>query len=87
MCGRAQRRTLFVHCSSLNQAAELANYIAPEHLELQVADKSIAPLTQKFALPERFFKATNTDRPRRLHRGSATPCQPVGPVAFTVACH
>ena len=36
-----------MHCSSLNQAAELANYIAPEHLELQVADKSIASLTQK----------------------------------------
>ena len=42
-----KERTLFVHCLSLNQAAELANYIAPEHLELQVADKSIAPLTQK----------------------------------------
>ena len=42
-----KERTLFVHCRSLSQAAELANYIAPEHLELQVADKSIAPLTEK----------------------------------------
>ncbi len=42
-----QERCLAVTCSSLNQAAEVANYIAPEHLELQVADKSIEPLTEQ----------------------------------------
>jgi histidinol dehydrogenase len=40
-------RCLAVTCKSLNQAVELANYIAPEHLELQVADKSIEPLTRQ----------------------------------------
>jgi len=40
-------RCLAVTCKSLNQAAEVANYIAPEHLELQVADKSIEPLTRQ----------------------------------------
>lgn len=40
-------RCLAVTCRSLNQAAEVANYIAPEHLELQVADKSIEPLTRQ----------------------------------------
>jgi histidinol dehydrogenase len=40
-----KERFLAVVCGSLEQAAEVANYIAPEHLELQVADKSIAKLT------------------------------------------
>jgi histidinol dehydrogenase len=40
-------RCLAVICKSLNQAADVANYIAPEHLELQVADKSIEPLTKQ----------------------------------------
>lgn len=39
-------RSLVVSCQSLKQAAEVANYIAPEHLELQVADKSIESLTK-----------------------------------------
>ncbi|MFU8848457.1 MAG: histidinol dehydrogenase [Opitutales bacterium] len=42
-----QERCLAVTCGSLNQVAEVANYIAPEHLELQVADKSIEPLTKQ----------------------------------------
>lgn len=42
-----QHRSLAVTCKTLSQAAELANYIAPEHLELQVADKQIEPLTRK----------------------------------------
>lgn len=40
-------RCLAVTCKTLAQAAEVANYIAPEHLELQVADKSIAPLSRQ----------------------------------------
>ena len=40
-----KERFLAVVCGSLEQTAEVANYIAPEHLELQVADKSIAKLT------------------------------------------
>jgi histidinol dehydrogenase len=40
-------RFLVVTCASLEQAATVANYIAPEHLELQVADKSIDKLTQQ----------------------------------------
>lgn len=42
-----EERCLAVRCQSLKQAAEVANYIAPEHLELQVADKSIEPLTRQ----------------------------------------
>lgn len=44
-----EERCLAVTCKSLNQAAEVANYIAPEHLELQVADKSIEPLTRQIS--------------------------------------
>ena len=40
-------RCLAVTCKKLSQAAEVANYIAPEHLELQVADKSIEPLSKQ----------------------------------------
>lgn len=40
-------RCLAVSCQSLSQTAAVANYIAPEHLELQVADKSIEPLTKQ----------------------------------------
>ena len=39
-------RCLAVSCKTLSQAAEVANFIAPEHLELQVADKSIEPLSK-----------------------------------------
>ena len=42
-----QSRCLAVTCKSLSEAAEVANYIAPEHLELQVADKLIEPLTKQ----------------------------------------
>lgn len=41
-----QDRCLTVVCKNLDQAASVANYVAPEHLELQVADKSIEPLSQ-----------------------------------------
>lgn len=40
-------RCLAVICKTLTQAAEVANYIAPEHLELQVADRSIEPLSRQ----------------------------------------
>ena len=40
-------RFLAVTCKTLDQAADVANYIAPEHLELQVADQSIETLTQR----------------------------------------
>ena len=40
-------RFLTVLCKNLDQATQVANYIAPEHLELQVADKSINQLTRK----------------------------------------
>ena len=40
-------RFLTVQCKTLEQCAEVANYIAPEHLELQVADKSIEALTRQ----------------------------------------
>lgn len=47
-CGKVlAEHCLVVTCKSLNQAAEVANYIAPEHLELQVADQSIEPLTRQ----------------------------------------
>jgi histidinol dehydrogenase len=39
-------RFLAVTCKNLNQAALVANFIAPEHLELQVADQSIDSLTK-----------------------------------------
>ncbi len=42
-----EARFLGVQCKTLKQCAEVANYIAPEHLELQVADKSIEPLTKQ----------------------------------------
>lgn len=42
-----ESRFLTVFCKNLDQAAEVSNYVAPEHLELQVADKSINALTQK----------------------------------------
>ena len=41
------KRFLAVTCDSLEQAAEVSNYIAPEHLELQVADAAIDALTQQ----------------------------------------
>ncbi|WP_269526227.1 histidinol dehydrogenase [Coraliomargarita parva] len=40
-------RCLAVHCKTLDQCVAVANYVAPEHLELQVADKSIEPLSQQ----------------------------------------
>jgi len=40
-------RFLAVACKNLTQAVEVANYIAPEHLELQVADRSIDALTKQ----------------------------------------
>ena len=40
-------RTLSILCKNMDQAVNLANYIAPEHLELQVADASIENLTKK----------------------------------------
>lgn len=40
-------RFMTVLCRTLDQATEVANYIAPEHLELQVADKAINALTGK----------------------------------------
>jgi len=42
-----ESRCLVVKCKKLEEAAEVANYIAPEHLELQVADKSIETLTKQ----------------------------------------
>lgn len=41
-----ENRCLAVVCKNLNQAASVANYVAPEHLELQVADKAINDLTK-----------------------------------------
>ena len=41
-----KERTLTVYCKTMDQAVELANYIAPEHLELQVSDSLIEPLTK-----------------------------------------
>lgn len=47
-CGKVLKsRFLAVLCKNLNQTAKVANYIAPEHLELQVADKSINELTRQ----------------------------------------
>jgi histidinol dehydrogenase len=40
-------RCLAVRCRSLGQCAAVAEFIAPEHLELQVADKSIDALTRQ----------------------------------------
>ncbi|MEC7230516.1 MAG: histidinol dehydrogenase, partial [Verrucomicrobiota bacterium] len=40
-------RCLVVTCKTLAQAVKVANYIAPEHLELQVAASSIEPLSQQ----------------------------------------
>ncbi len=42
-----ERRWLVVHCRSLNQAAAVADFVAPEHLELQVAPKSVDALTRR----------------------------------------
>jgi histidinol dehydrogenase len=40
-------RCLALSCKRLTQAAEVANFIAPEHLELQVAESSIEPLSKQ----------------------------------------
>ena len=40
-------RFLAVRCASLEQCAEVAEYIAPEHLELQVAAKAVDKLTRR----------------------------------------
>lgn len=40
-------RFLAVVCKNLDQAAQVSNYVAPEHLELQIAEKSIDALTKK----------------------------------------
>jgi histidinol dehydrogenase len=40
-------RCLAVTCRKLSQAASVANYVAPEHLELQVADSSIESLCKQ----------------------------------------
>ncbi|CAI8342892.1 MAG: Histidinol dehydrogenase [Opitutia bacterium UBA7350] len=40
------KRCIGIICQNLSQAASVANFIAPEHLELQIADKSIAALNQ-----------------------------------------
>lgn len=40
-------RLLVVHVKNLEQAGLVANYIAPEHLELQVASRFIEPLTKQ----------------------------------------
>ena len=40
-------RYLVIHCKNLEQCVEVANFISPEHLELQVTDKSIDLLTRK----------------------------------------
>lgn len=40
-------RCLALSCKRLTQAAEVANFIAPEHLELQVAESFIEPLTKQ----------------------------------------
>ena len=42
-----QDRFLAVVCKNLDQAAQVSNYIAPEHLELQITDKSIEAVTKK----------------------------------------
>ena len=42
-----ESRFLTVLCENLYQATEVSNYVAPEHLELQVADEFIDKLTQK----------------------------------------
>ena len=42
-----RNRFLAVTCETLDQAAQVSNYIAPEHLELQVADQSIDALTEQ----------------------------------------
>ena len=41
-----QSRCLVIKCRTLDQCAEVADFIAPEHLELQVAAKSIEKLTR-----------------------------------------
>ncbi len=41
-----EERCIAVTCHNLALAADIANAVAPEHLELQVADKSIASLTR-----------------------------------------
>jgi len=40
-------RCLAVLCRSLEQCAGVANFVAPEHLELQVADRQIEALTRR----------------------------------------
>ena len=42
-----QKRTLFILCKQMDQAIEVANFIAPEHLELQVKEALIDPITKK----------------------------------------
>lgn len=41
-----KERCLAIICRNLPQTVEVANYIAPEHLELQVTDKALPALTQ-----------------------------------------
>jgi len=55
-----KNRFLAVQCKNMDQAVAVANYVAPEHLELQVADKSIEPLTKDITTAGAILQGYNT---------------------------
>ena len=68
----------------MDQAAEVANYVAPEHLELQVADNTINALTKKIRTAGAILQGYLT--PTVLGdftAGQVIPCLQAVPVVFT----
>ena len=52
--------TLSILVNNLDQAVEIANYVAPEHLELHVSKKYLNPLTKKIKNAGAIFMGENT---------------------------
>ena len=58
--GVLERGFMSIYLPSLKRIAEVANYIAPEHLELQVADEHIAFLTEHITTAGAFLLGHET---------------------------
>ena len=53
-------RTFYVSCNNIKEATIIANYVAPEHLELQVADNLISSLTKEIKTAGAILQGYNT---------------------------
>ncbi len=59
-----------IEVSTLAQIVEIANYVAPEHLELMVKEASVKKLTQEITTAGSILVGQNTDCAWRFHRRS-----------------